>query len=675
MKQTTLDLNGPILSFTTHPQNVLVNNAGIATFVGIATATFLTQIPANPATGTGDISYRWYAEGIGALSDGINTTIEATLSGTATTTLTVTSPTTSGIQFFVSADYIPSAYQSSSPVTSGTGRSTGNAINDILFSNYAILTVNPTISISRQPSSSTVAQGQTATFSVTAASSNNTNVQYQWYIGGFPVGNGTYGAGWMDGNTISGATTNTLTVTTSSKTSVGTLNVYVSVSHPSAGNSPVTSNTVFFGVVTSRAIINFESLGSSSTAILNSINLETSTYTHINEYSPVQGYTSPGIYFDLSTFSGNVSVTFSTSEESGIFHYINIPEIKNFPENNGTETFTLSGGTVYGPCSSPNGGLYIGVETPIGGSNVLLVEEGGDDYNDMILSTNLGSFTRLSSDPSTTQATSSDSILGFYALERDIDLELEIFASKGLDSGGYSGGQGGYSKIRFTARQNEEYVITPLPQVNQGGGVFIYRRATLIASVGSGGNAGSGGNGGPGGGINVGGGSGYGRGAGNGGELISINYSNLLLGRGLLSVGIFGSNTGQEPYAGTGDTKASAPNGGRVLPCTRGKYWRDLGYSACQDLGNIQFFTDTGVRVTNTATIYRGHKPGYDIRQTSGRGLGGGGNGGQGATGGQGGSDGGGGGGGSGYTDGSVTVVSTQQGGSTGIAKVIFRTF
>ena len=32
-----------------------------------------------------------------------------------------------------------------------------------------------------------------------------------------------------------------------------------------------------------------------------------------------------------------------------------------------------------------------------------------------------------------------------------------------------------------------------------------------------------------------------------------------------------------------------------------------------------------------------------------------------------------GGGGGSGYTDGSVTVVSTQQGGSTGPAKVVIR--
>jgi hypothetical protein len=547
MKQTTLDLNGPILGFSTNPQDVTVNNAGIATFVGIATAYFISQNPTNIfSSNTGIVTHRWYAAGIGALSDGDNATLGATLSGTATTTLTVssvTSPTTSGIQLFVSADYVPSAYQSSSPITAGTGRSTGNAINDILFSNTATLTVNPFVSISAQPSSSTVAQGQTATFSVVSSSSNNTDVAYQWYIGGSPVSNGTSG-----GNTISGANTNILTVTTSSGTPAGNSNVFVSVSHPTAGNSPVTSNTVTFGVVLARAILNLESLSaSSSTAILSSVNLAT------------------------------------------------------------TSAFTYSASTFGNP------------------------------------------------------------ILCFYALEKDVNLELEIFASKGLDSGGYSGGQGGYSKIRFTARQNEEYIITPLPQANQGGGIFIYRKAALIVVVSSGGNAGSGGNGGNGGGIGVSGAGGNGRNAGAGAGVISAG--------GLPSIGVFGSGTTQEPYAGTGDTKASAPNGGRVLPCARGGYWRNLGYSACQDLGDVQFFTDSGVRVTNTATISRGHKIGYGIRQTSGAGSNGGGAGGQGATGGQGGVDGGGGGGGSGYTDGSVTVVSTQQGGSTGIAQVIFRTF
>ena len=547
MKQTTLDLNGPILGFSTNPQDVTVNNAGIATFIGIASAYFTSQNPTNIfASNTGIVTNRWYAAGIGALSDGTNTTLGATLSGTATTTLTVssvTSPTTSGIQFFASVDYIPSAYQSSSPITAGTGRSTGNAINEILFSNTATLTVNPFITINTQPSSSTVAQGQTTTFSVVAASSNNTDVAYQWYIGGSPVSNGTSG-----GNTISGANTNTLTVTTSFSTSAGTSNVSVSVSHPSAGNSPVTSNTVVLGVVLARAIFNFESLStSSSTAILSNVNL----------------VTAGAFTYNVSTF-GNP-------------------------------------------------------------------------------------------------------ILCFYASEKDVNLELEIFASKGLNSGGYSGGQGGYSKIRFTARQNEEYIISPLPQANQGGGVFIYRKAALIAVVGSGGNAGSGGNGGDGGGIGVSGAGGNGRGAGAGGGAISAG--------GLPSAGVFGSGPTPEPYPGTGDTKASAPNGGRVIPCARGGYWRNQGYSACQDLGNVQFFTDSGIRVTNTATISRGHKIGYGIRQTSGAGSSGGGTGGQGATGGQGGVNGGGGGGSSGYTDGSVTVVSTQQGGSTGIAQVIFRTF
>ena len=39
---TGLDLNGPDLSFTTHPVGLGTSTAGIATFTGIATATFAT---------------------------------------------------------------------------------------------------------------------------------------------------------------------------------------------------------------------------------------------------------------------------------------------------------------------------------------------------------------------------------------------------------------------------------------------------------------------------------------------------------------------------------------------------------------------------------------------------------------------------------------------------------
>ena len=67
------------------------------------------------------------------------------------------------------------------------------------------------------------------------------------------------------------------------------------------------------------------------------------------------------------------------------------------------------------------------------------------------------------------------------------------------------------------------------------------------------------------------------------------------------------------------------------------------------------------------------YKAGYNIIQTAGKGITAF-RGGDGATGGQGGSgNDAGGGGGSGYSDGTVTVVSTQLGGSTGAAKVVLR--
>ena len=46
-RHTTLDLNGPVLSWVSQPSDV--TTSGIATFTGIATATFATQTPANPA--------------------------------------------------------------------------------------------------------------------------------------------------------------------------------------------------------------------------------------------------------------------------------------------------------------------------------------------------------------------------------------------------------------------------------------------------------------------------------------------------------------------------------------------------------------------------------------------------------------------------------------------------
>ena len=88
-----------------------------------------------------------------------------------------------------------------------------------------------------------------------------------------------------------------------------------------------------------------------------------------------------------------------------------------------------------------------------------------------------------------------------YAGEQDIDVEVDMYGGKGDDAGSRSGGEGGYSKITFTMEKDVEYVLTGLfSAVNAP---FLYRKATLIAVVGGGGDAVIQADGGAGGGINV----------------------------------------------------------------------------------------------------------------------------------------------------------------------------
>ena len=270
----------------------------------------------------------------------------------------------------------------------------------------------------------------------------------------------------------------------------------------------------------------------------------------------------------------------------------------------------------------------------------------------------------------------------FYAGEQDLDVEIDMYGGTGkgekfwdydrgnnlLSGPDIPGGQGGYSKIRLTLERDVEYVVTGLfSAVNAP---FLYRKGSLIAVVGAGGAAGKGGNnvdrgrGGDGGGVNI-SGADAAQGTGHGGEKIDSGQ--------LPSNGIVGN--GASLTIITPDTGAQLRAGGRTLPCPRGDYWRDQGKSPCEDLGNIKFRTPDGTEISSTGTITRGYKSGYNIIQTGaispdGGSSGYGGSGGAGATGGRAGTDGGGGGGGSGYTDGSVTVVDTQLGGSTGAAKI-----
>ena len=554
-KQTTLDLGGPKLGFTTDPQNLSVNTGTGATFVAIGTATYDVNIPSKFATNTGIITFRWYVDGAQVFDNDVFT-------GTGTTTLRISNNTV-GRTVFCESDYIPSAYGLPGvAVTVGSARSTGNAINEPVRSASAVLTIIPELSIVTQPEEKIFAVGTATTIGVNASLSNDSTegFGYQWSIGDTELTDGT--ADFEDANiTVSGSNENVLTLTANSIETTTNLTTKVVVSNSNAFNTPITSDTKNLTIIPERPIIKIEQINNSSTATLSEHNLN--------------------------------------------------------PNVDGEITFTDS--------SFPSNQICI------------------------------------------------------YSPEQNLSLEVELYGGKGLsfnegtnENGQFPGGdtaagEGGFSKIRFTMDKNVEYIITGLyDTVNAP---FIYRKSNLIACVGEGGDGGQLGEGGDGGGVNTAGENGSGTDAGNGG--VGIDAGNLT------DSGIFGTQfefgSGQPLYAEdfrfpTGDTQ-----GGRSVKCSKGIYYRDQGFTSCQDVGTVKFLLSDGTEVSNTAEIERGFKAGYNIMETGGdKTTGDGGNGGNGATGGNAGGSGGGG-GGSGYHDGSVTVVSTQQGGSTDAAKVIVR--
>jgi len=252
----------------------------------------------------------------------------------------------------------------------------------------------------------------------------------------------------------------------------------------------------------------------------------------------------------------------------------------------------------------------------------------------------------------------------FYAAEKDLNVEIDMYAGPGDDNGPYKGGKGGTSRIQFTMKKEEEYIVTGLfSSINAP---FLYRQSSLIAVVGSGGDAGHRNGGGDGGGIGI---------AGGDGPVDAVGGERIATGE-LPSNGIFGSLSGIATVSLLeGDTRAEEPNGGRTLPCPRG-----LSYptkAPCELVGIKRFrLPNSTDDIPNSADISRGYKSGYNIIQTAGKGdvVSDGGNGGAGATGGRGGRNGNGGGGGSGYTDGSVTVFPDVLGdGSTDNARIEIR--
>jgi len=696
-RTTTLDLNGPVLSWLTQPTTV--STCGVATFTGIATATFPTQTPTNPATNTGSLSYQWYykvgsATTIGVLSNGDIPGLGLTsVSGAGTTNLTVygtskgANLTLEGLKFFLRPDYVPSAYGTGDPITAGTGRSTGNANNELAIDSDVVpFTFYPNIEITTQPTTQTIpstttpSDTGTATFEVVGIVTGygEQPLSYQWTANGSDLSNGE----------------------------------------------------------TSYSI----------TVPVNPVNVD------------VSGYTGSGIYYDTTGWVGSRQITFNTTEESGIYHRIKIDGIRTFPENFGTGTFAVTGGRVY-RCTTDSDGpanLHIGGDTPAGGGNQrLVIEEGGDDWNDMILNVSGGGFFReitsqpvMSSGPTTETRTLTDRVVGaqtptlqmststagiqtvncrithpiacnsplysntvnlnviesrqiiryelmtgepaatwygggehnifdssirfdaneavrsrslcIYAPEKDIVAKITLASGAGRPAGNQLGGEGGLSQFYMTLKQNVEYIFklgsSTQPSGGHGGGggaAYIYRGGTVVVVVGGGGGAGSSRHGGKGGGVGLAGERGGGARGGSGG----IRYAD-----GQLPLQGFFAGGGWLPPI---DYTSGSP--GRLSACTFGQYWTGRGYSACQDIGYVKWRSSNGTETPqSTNTILRGYKSGLGHRNNGGNTSFGTGGGGAGAAGGGGSQDAqGGGGGGSGYQNGDVEIISTQLGGNT----------
>ena len=226
---TSLDLNGPILSFLEQPVGITTIES-TASFTGIVTST---------PVGTGHLSYQWYEVGVGAV--GSASTAEVGI-GTTLNLTDLSYEDDSGRQFYLESSYVASAY-GSSPITAGTARSTGNALNAPLNSDTVTLGISPTISITTQPGIATVVTDANASFGIAATVTDGTinNLTYRWQEDGSDL---------SDSTTVAGSATTSLTI---SSDTVGVSTIRCVVSHPSASNSPLNSNTVDFNVVSSTA--------------------------------------------------------------------------------------------------------------------------------------------------------------------------------------------------------------------------------------------------------------------------------------------------------------------------------------------------------------------------------------------------------------------------------------
>ena len=243
---TDLDLNGPILSITTEPTGV----TGIGTTVGatggasVAITGVATAVVGSSGTGgSGYLSYQWYEEGVGALSNGTYITGTASTGAVgSTSTLTLSNlvtPTDNDRKFYLEVDYVPSYTVGVQSVTEA-GYKTGNAWNEPITSGVATVTVTPLIDIVAQPTNRQVFLNTNTTVSVNADLSDSSftdDLTFQWYVDGEEVSDGVKTYTTTTGSTTSGTVEKYYTTkSTHTFPSVDISNVEITVAGASGGN-------------------------------------------------------------------------------------------------------------------------------------------------------------------------------------------------------------------------------------------------------------------------------------------------------------------------------------------------------------------------------------------------------------------------------------------------------
>ncbi len=416
----------------------------------------------------------------------------------------------------------------------------------------------------------------TATFEYSAK--NTGNIAYQWYDQNGIISNGTR---------VTGAETTTLTLTNLVSPTDHNRQFYVQADYvpsTSTGNAiiePINSSTAILLVrpqisITTQPIGSFAVENTNASISVVAASTDTSQGTFLYQWS-LNGVE----LTDDSTVSGSTTPNLTISRPLGI--YTLQVKISNLLASN-SPIFSENVNIEFVPPKKLiNTELYDTTSSTAVLNSQDLLE---------------GEVTLLGQNQ-----TSGTSLISLYTPQIDINVEMDIYSGSGI-----GGAQGGYSRIRFLMKKNEEYTIAGLDSFNNC--PFIYRKGTLIAVCGKGGDSSSNGTGGSGGGVNVAGAPGNGRGGGSGGALIEAGN--------LPSIGIFGSSSTLTPFSP--DTKATQQSGGRVIPCPKGNYWISQGKSPCADVGTSQIYLGNGTLVTNSARIVRGFKSGYDIRQTGGQG-------------------------------------------------------